>query len=171
MSKTWIAVVIVAALFLGTTGCKKKSGEAVNDAANATGNAVGDAAKATGEAVGSAAKATGKAVGDAAQATGEYLTQTKDDTFKAAQAKIALLDKDWQQLQARAAPVTDEARVEFQTAKDQMAKTLDEARAKLVEAKDAGADAWQKDFKPAFDASLDKAKKLYEDTAARFGGK
>jgi hypothetical protein len=171
MNKTWIAVVIVVALSLGATGCKKKSTEAVNDAANATGTAVGNAAKATGEAVGNAAKATGKAVGDAAQATGEYLSQTKDDTIKVAQDKIALLDKDWQQLQDKVAPATDEAKVEFQTAKDQMAKTLTEARTRLTEAKDAGADTWQKDIKPAIDASLDKAKKLYEDTAARFGSK
>jgi hypothetical protein len=171
MSKLWIALVIAAALSLGTTGCTKKSGQAVDDAANATGNAVGNAAKATGEVVGDAAKVTGNAVGNAAQATGEYLTQKKDDAFKATQDKVALLDKNWQELQAKAAPATDEAKAEFQTARDQMAKTLAEAKAKLVEAKDASADTWQNDFKPAIDAALDKAKKLYEDTAAKFGGK
>jgi hypothetical protein len=160
MSKTWIALVIVVALSLSTTGCKKKTGEAVNDAAKATGNAVGNAAK-----------ATGKAVGNAAQATGDYLTQKKDEAVKAAQENIALLDTKWQELQDKAAPTTDEARAEFQKAKDQMAKTLAEARTKLVEAKDAGADAWQNNVKPALDAALDKAQKLYEDTAAKFGSK
>jgi hypothetical protein len=160
MSKIWLALVIVAALSLGTTGCDKKSGETVSDAANATGNTVGDAVKTTGE-----------AAGNAAQATGEFLTQTKDDAFKAAQDKIALLEKDWQELQDKVAPATDEAKAQLQTAKDQMAKTLAEARTKLVEAKDASADTWQKDIKPAIDAALDKAKKLYEDTAARFGSK
>ena len=171
MNKTLIALVIVAALSFSTAGCKKKTGEAANDAANATGNAVGNAAEATGEAVGNAAKATGKAVGNAAQATGEFLTQNKDEAVKAAQEKITLLDKKWQELQDKAAPTTDEAKAEFQKARDQMAKTLAEAKTKLVEAKDAGADAWQKDVKPALDTALDKAQKLYEDMAAKFGSK
>jgi predicted small secreted protein len=149
MSKTLIALVIVVALSLSVTGCTKKTGETANDAANAT----------------------GEAVGNAAEATGEYLTQNKNEAVKAAQEKIALLDKKWQELQAKAAPTTDEAKVEFQNAKDQMAKTLAEAKTKLIEAKDAGADAWQKDVKPALDAALDKAQKLYEDTAAKFGSK
>jgi len=55
--------------------------------------------------------------------------------------------------------------------KEQMAKTLAEAKTKLAEAKDAGADAWQNNVKPALDAALDKAQKLYEDAAARFCSK
>ena len=160
MSKIWFALVVAAALSLGTAGCDKKSGESV-----------GEATKDTGNAVGSAVKTTGEAVGNAAETAGEFMAQTKDDAFKAAQDKIALLEKDWQRLQDKAAPATDEAKAQLQTAKDQMAKTLAEARTKLVEAKDASADAWQKDIKPAIDAALDKAKKLYEDTAARFGSK
>ena len=149
MSKTLIALVVVAALFLSTTGCKKKAGETANDAA----------------------KATGKAVGNAAEATDEYLTQKKDEAVKAAQEKIDLLDKKWQELQDKAAPTTDEAKADFQKAKDQMTKTLAEAKTKLVEAKDAGADAWQKNVKPALDVAIDKSQKLYDDTAAKFGGK
>jgi hypothetical protein len=171
MSKTLIALVIMVALSLSTMGCTKKTGEAANDAAKATGNAVGNAAKATGKAVGNAAEATGKAVGNAAEATGEYLTQGKDAAVKSAQEKIALLDKKWQELQDKTAPATDEAKADFQKAKDQMAKTLAEAKTKLVEAKDASADAWQKNVKPALDAALDEAQKLYEDTAAKFGSK
>jgi hypothetical protein len=171
MSKTLIALVVVVALFLSVTGCKKKAGETVNDAANAVGNAVGNAAETAGEAVGNAARATGKAVGNAAEATDNYLTQSKDEAVKTAQEKIDLLDRKWQELQDEAAPTTDEAKVDFQKAKDQMSKTLAEARTKLVEAKDAGTDAWQNNVKPALDAALDKAQKLYEDTAARFGSK
>ena len=163
MSKTLtlIALVVVVALsILSTTGCKKKAGETVNDAAKATGNAVGNAAE-----------ATGNAVGNAAEATNDYLIQKKDEAIKVAQESIALLDKKWQELQDKAAPTTDEAKAEFQKAKDQMAETLTEAKTKLVEAKDAGADAWQKNVKPALDVALDKAQKLYEDMAAKFGGK
>jgi hypothetical protein len=160
MSNTLIALIIIVTLFLGMTGCTKKTGEAANDAANATGKAVGNAAE-----------VTGKAIGNAAEATGEYLTQNKDEAVKAAQGKIDLLDKKWQELQAKAAPATDEAKADFQKAKDQMARTLAEARTKLVEAKNAGADAWKKDVKPALDAALDKAQKLYEDTAAKFSSK
>lgn len=163
MSKTLtlIALVVVVALsILSTTGCKKKAGETANDAAKATGNAVGNAAK-----------ATGKAVGNAAEATNDYLTQTKDEAVKAARKKIDLLDKKWQELQDKAAPATDEAKAELQKAKDQMAKTLAEAKTKLIEAKDAGVDAWQKNVKPALDVAMDKAQKLYDDTAAKFGSK
>ena len=45
------------------------------------------------------------------------------------------------------------------------------AKPKLVEAKESGADAWQMYVNPAFDGALHKAQKLYEDAAARFGGK
>ena len=115
------------------------------------GETANDAAKAAGKAVGNAAaKVTGKAVGNAAEATDDYLTQKKDEAVKTAQEKIATLDKKWQELQA---------------------KTLAEAKTKLAEAKNAGADAWQKNVKPALDAALDKAQKLYDDTAARFGSK
>jgi uncharacterized lipoprotein YehR (DUF1307 family) len=145
MSKILIGLVIAAALSLSMTGCEKKPGEAVKDAANATGSA--------------------------AETTGEYLTQKKDDAVKAIQEKIDFLDTKWQELQDKAQPTTDEAKAEFQKAKDQMAMTLADAKTKLVEAKDASADVWQKNVKPEIDAALDKAQKLYEDTAARFGGK
>jgi hypothetical protein len=170
MIKTWIAVIVVVALSFGMAACEKKTasdttksaGKAVNDAAKATGKAVGNAAEATGKAVGNAAETTGKAVGNAAQATGEYLSEKKDEAVKAAQEKIVYLDTKWQELQDKAAPATDEAKAEFQKAKDQMAKTL---------AKDAGADAWQKSVKPALDSTLDAAEKFYENMAAKFGSK
>ena len=106
-------------------------------------------------------------MGDAAQATGEFLTQKKDEAVKAAQEKIVYLETKWQELQDKAAPTTDEAKADFQKAKDQMAKSLAEAKAKLAEAKDAGADAWQKNVKPALDATLDAAEKFYESMAAQ----
>jgi hypothetical protein len=49
-----------------------------------------------------------------------------------------------------------------------MAQILAEAQAKLVEAKDAGAGAWHQNVKPALDAALQKARKLYEDVSAKF---
>lgn len=180
MSKTLMMFTVVLALALGMTACGKKTpsekaseagrsaGQAAEDAAKATGNTVGDAAEATGTAVGDAAEATGNAVGDATKATGEYLTQSKDTAVAAAQATLNGIEKGWQDLLAKAAPTTDEAKADLQKAKDQMAQTLADARAKLVEAKDAGADAWQQDVKPALDATLSKAQKLYEDTAAKF---
>jgi hypothetical protein len=138
----------------------KATGKAVGSAAEATGKAVGGAAEATGKAVGDAAKATVNAVGDAATATGEYLTQSKDSAVKAAQETLNGIEKKWQDLQAKAAPATDEAKADFQKAKDQMAQTLADAKAKLDEAKDAAADAWQQNVKPALDAALQKAQKL-----------
>jgi hypothetical protein len=176
-----------------TSDAGKSAGQAVNDAAKATGNAVGDAAtatgmavvdaaKATGTAVGDAAKATstavvdaakstGTAVGDATKATGEYLSQSKDTAVEAAQDTLNGIEKKWKDLQAKAAPTTDEAKADLQKAKDLMVQTLADAKAKLVEAKDAGVDTWHQDVKPALDAALHKAQKLYEDTAARFGSK
>ena len=194
MGKTLMTFAIMMALALGMTACDKKTptdtasdaaksagrtasdaaaatGDAVKDAAEATGTAVGDAAKATGEAVGDAAKATGAAVGDATKATGEFLIQSKDAAVKAAQDTLSGIEKKWDDLQAKAAPATDEAKADFQKAKDQMSETLGDVKAKLVEAKDAGADAWQQNVKPALDAGLAKAQKLYEDTAAKFEAK
>jgi len=183
MGKTLMTFAVVMALALGMTACEKKTasekasdagksaGQAAKDAAKATGEAVGDAAKATGTAVGDAAKATGKAVGDAAKATGEQVTQAKDAAVKAAQEALNGFEKKWQDLQAKAAPTTDEAKADLQKVKDQMAQLLADAKAKLVEAKDAGADAWQQNVKPALDAALAKAQKLYEDTAAKFSNK
>ena len=153
MSKTLtlIALVVVVALsILSTTGCKKKAGEATN---------------------GTTAKTTDGAIGNAAESTGDYLIQKKDEAIKASQEKIALLDKKWQELQDKAAPATDEAKAELQKTKDQMAKTLAEAKTKLIEAKDAGVDAWQENVQPALDVAMDKAQKLYEDTAAKFDSK
>jgi len=183
MSKTLVALGVVMALSLGSTGCGEKTpsekvsdsaksaGQAVDDAANATGKAVGDAAKAAGDAVGDAAEATGDAVDDATKATGESLTQSKDAAVKAAQETLSAIEKKWQDLQAKAAPATDEAKADLQKAKDQMAQTLADAKAKLVEAKDAGADAWEQNVKPAFRAALQRAQKLYEEASAKFSSK
>jgi hypothetical protein len=146
------------------------TGNAVGDAAEATGTAVVDATKATGTAVGDAAKATGTAVVDATKATGEFLTQSKDKAVQAGQDTLAGLETKWEELQAKAAPATDEAKADLQKAKDEMAKILAEAKAKLVQAKDASADVWQQDVKPALDAALAKGQKLYDDTAAKFSG-
>jgi len=154
-----------------SSGAGKSAGQAVGNAARATGDAVGDAAKATGDAVGDAAEATGTAVGDAARATGEYLSPSKEAAIKAARDTLDGIEKKWQELQAKAAPVTDEAKADFQKAKKEMTQALADAKAKLVEAKDASPDVWQRDVKPALDAAVQKAQKLYGDTAARFGGK
>ena len=149
----------------------RATGTAIGDAAKATGNAVVDAAKVTGTAVGDAAKATGNAVVDATKATGEYLTPSKDAAVEAAQDTLNGIERKWQDLQAKAAPTTDEAKADLLKAKDLMAQTLADAKARLVEAKDAGADAWRQNVKPALDAALQKAQKLYEDVSARFGSK
>jgi len=147
----------------------KAAGNAVGDAGKAAGNAVGDAAKATGNAVGDAAKATGNAVGDAAKATGDWLAGSKDDAVKTAQNKVSDLETKWQALQDKAAPTTDEAKADWQKTKDQMAQLLADAKTRLVAAKDATDDVWQKDIRPALAAALDKAQKLYDDAAAKFG--
>jgi len=186
---TLITLALMTALALGMTACEKKpsgtadsagpsvkdaaqdAGEAVKDAGEAAGEAVGGAAKATGTAVTDAARATGKAVGNAAKDTGEFLTHSKDAAVKSARETLGSLEKKWQDLQAKAAPVTDEAKADFQKAKDQMAQILADARAKLAEAKDAGGDAWQQDVKPALDSALRKAQKLYDDAAAKFSSK
>jgi hypothetical protein len=144
------------------------AGQSVGDAARATGNAVVDAAKVAGTAVGDAAKATGHAVADATKATGEYLTPSKEAAVEAARETLDGIEKKWQDLQAKAEPATDEAKADLQKARDLMAQALADAKAKLVEAKDAGADVWQQNVKPALDAALQKAQKLYEDVAARF---
>jgi hypothetical protein len=146
----------------------KTTGEAVGDATKATGEFVGDAAKATGGAVGDATKATGEFVGDAARATGEFLRESKDASVKAAQNTLDGIEKKWQELQANAAPASDEAKADLQKTKDVMAQALADAQAKCVEAKDASADVWQKNVKPALDAAVLKAQKLYDDAAAKF---
>jgi len=146
MSKVLVTFMVLIVLALGMTACGDKTPS-------------------------EKAKATGDAVGDAMQATGEFLTQSKDADVKAAQETLDGIEKKWRDLLAKAAPTTDEAKVEFQNAKDQMAETLANAKAKLVEAEDASGDAWQQSVKPALDAALQKAQKLYEDTYARFGSK
>jgi hypothetical protein len=157
MSKTSIAFTAALALALGMTACgNKTTSEKASDAGKSAGKAADDA---------------GKAVGDATKATGEYLAQSKDAAVKAAQETLDGIEKKWQDLQAQAAPATDEAKADLQTAKDQMAQTLADAKAKLVEAKNAGADTWQQKVKPALDAALQKAQKLYEDTSAKFSKK
>ena len=172
MSKTLMTYAVLMALALGMTACREKTAsENASNAGKSVGQAAGDAAKATGNAIGDAAKATGTAVGDATKATGEFLTQSKDTAVKAAQEALNGIETKWQDLQVKAAPTTDEAKADLQKAKDQMAQTLADAKAKLVEAKDAGADVWQQNVKPALDAAVARAQKLYEDTAARFGSK
>ena len=146
MSKVVVTFMVLIVLALGMTACGDKTPS-------------------------EKAKATGDAVGDAMQATGEFLTQSKDADVKAAQETLDGIEKKWRDLLVKAAPTTDEAKVEFQNAKDQMAETLVNAKAKLVEAEDASSDAWQQNVKPALDAALQKAQKLYEDTYARFGSK
>jgi predicted small lipoprotein YifL len=130
-----------------------------------------ETAKSAGQSVDDAAKATANAVGDAAKATGEFLTQSKDEAVKDAQKALNAIENKWQDLRTRAAPTTDEAKADIQKAEEQMAQILADAKAKLIEAKDAGADAWQRNIKPALDAALQKAHKLYEDTAAKFSKK
>jgi hypothetical protein len=156
-NKTLVTFMILSVLSLGMMACGDKTPS--------------EKAKATGDAVGDAAEATGDAVGDAMQATGEFLTQSKETDVKAAREALVVIEKKWQDLLAEAAPNTDEAKVEFQNAKDQMAETLAKAKATLVEAENASGDEWQQNVKPALDATLHKAQKLYEDASARFGSK
>jgi len=172
MSKKLIAFAAVLAMGFGMTACEKEtpSGKA-SDTTKSAGQTASDAANAAGKAVGDAAKATGNAVGNAAQATGDWLTGSKDTVVKTAQEKVAALEAKWQALQDKAAPTTDEAKADWQKAKDLMAQTLADAKAKLIQAKDATDDVWQKDIKPALAAALDKAQKLYDDVAAKFGSK
>jgi len=171
MCRRLVAVAIV--LTLGMTACKgqQTTSERVSDSTRSAGQAAGNAANTTGTAVGGAARTTGNAVGDAAKATGNYVAPSKDAAVKAAQDTVNTLEKKWRDLEAKAAPTTDEAKADFQKTKDQMAKSLDYAKVKLVEAKDASDDAWQQNVKPALDATLDKAQKLYDDAAAKFGSK
>jgi hypothetical protein len=169
MNHTLMTSTVVMLLALGLTACgEKTTTEKATDAAKTTGTAVGDAAKATGTAVKDAAVATGTAVSDATKATGEFLTESKDSAVKTAQETLDGLEKKWADLQAKAAPVTDEAKAAFQKAKDEMSQALAYAKTKLVEAKNASADVWQKDAKPALDTAVQKAKNLYEDVAAKF---
>ena len=157
MKEGLIAFAVALALALGMSACSKETADKAADAAHSAGQAANDAAK-----------ATGTAVGDATRATGQYLTQSKDTAVKAAQETLNGIEKKWQDLQAKAAPTTDEAKVDLQKARDQMAQILADAKAKLVEAEDAGADAWKQNVKPAFDAAVQKAQKLYEDVSAKF---
>lgn len=166
MSKTLGTFMVLMVLALGMTACGDKT---PSEKAKAAGEAVGDAAKATGEAVSDAATTTGDAVGNAVQATGEYLNQPKDVDVKAAQEKIAAIEKNWRALLAKTAPTTEKAKVELQDADKQMAEALATAKAKLVEAKNASDKDWQQTVKPALDAALQKSQKLYEDVYARFG--
>jgi hypothetical protein len=172
MSKKAIVFAAVLAMGFGMTACEREtpSGKASN-AAKSAGQTASDAARATGNAVGDAAKATGNALGDAAKATGDWLTGSKDTVVKTAQEKVDALEAKWKALQDKAAPTTDEAKADWQRAKDQMAQILADAKATLVAAKDASDDVWQKDVKPALAAALDKAQKLYDDVAAKFGSK
>jgi hypothetical protein len=157
---------VLIVLALGMTACGDKT---PSEKARAAGDAVGDAAKNTGDAVGDAAQTAGDAVGDAVEATGEFLNRPKDVDVKAAQETLDGLEQKWQALLAKAAPTTDEAKVELQDANGQMTEALATAKAKLVEAKDASDEDWQQNVKPALDAALQKSQKLYEDVYARFG--
>lgn len=161
MKNTLMTLAAVMVLAFGLIACGKKTPS----------EKVSDAAKSAGETMSDAAKATGNAVGDAAKATGELLSESKDTTVQAAQAALNGIENKWQSLVDKSAPATDAAKADFQKAKDEMAQTLAAAKAKLAEAKGAGSDAWQEKVKPAFETALQKAQKLYDDTAAKFGGK
>jgi predicted small lipoprotein YifL len=155
MSKTLGTFMILIALALSMTACGNKTPS--------------EKARAAGEAVGDAAKATGDAVGDAVQATGEFLNQPKDVDVKAAQERLDGIEQSWQALLAKAAPTTDEAKVELQNASDQMDKALATAKAKLEEAREASDEDWQRNVKPALDTALQESQRLYEDVYAMFG--
>ena len=154
MRNTLMTVAVVMVLAFVLTACGN--------------NTLSEKAKSAEQSVSDAAKATGNAVNDAAKATGEYLAPSKDTAVKDAEASLDWIEKQWQDLQAKAAPATDEAKADLQAAKEQMAQALTEAKAKLIEAKEASADAWQQNVKPALDAALQKARKLYEAVAAKF---
>ena len=168
MNRTLVTYMILIVLALGMTACGDKTPA---EKARATGDAVGDAATTTGEAVSKAAITTGDAVGTAVQATGEFLNQPKDAEVKAAQERLVGIEQKWRALLAKAAPTTDEAKVELQDADKQMAEALATAKAKLVEAKDASDKDWQQNVKPALDAAVQKSQKIYEDVSARYGTK
>lgn len=164
----WAILVGLFVLALGIAACGDKT---PSEQAKATGEAVGDAMKTAGDAAGDAAKTSGDAVGGAIQATSDYLTQSKDEGVKAAQEELDEIEKNWQDLLARADPATSEAKVELQEAREQMAMALADAKVKLMKAKAASEESWKQDAKPALEDALQKIKKLYEDTSARFGGK
>ena len=153
----WVILVGLFVLAFGMVACGDKTPS--------------EKAKATGEAVGDAAKTAGDAVGDAIQATDDFLTQSKDEGVKAAQEKLDEIEKNWQDLLAKAEPATSEAKVDLQKAKEQMDTALADAKVKLMKAKAASEDGWKQDAKPALDAALQRAQKLYEDALARFGSK
>ncbi|MDZ7859165.1 MAG: hypothetical protein U5O15_00615 [Candidatus Krumholzibacteriota bacterium] len=149
----------------------QKTGDAVGGAAKTTGDAVGDAMQKTGDAVGGAAKTTGDAVDDAMQATGEFLTQSKEKDLIAARKTVERIEKEWQELLAKSSPVGDAAQAEFQNTRYQMSDALADSRARLAEAKEASGDIWRKEAKPALEAALQKAQRIFEDASARFGDK
>lgn len=165
---TLAALLVFLMLAMSLSACGDKT---PSENAKATGDAVGDAMEATGEAVGDAAKATGSAVGGAIEATGEFLTQTREADLKIALETLERIEKEWQDLQAKSAPVGDAAKIEFLETRQQMSEALVDARARLAEAKDASADSWREDAKPALDDALQKAQGLFEDAYAKFGGK
>jgi vacuolar-type H+-ATPase subunit E/Vma4 len=129
-----------------------------------------DTAKTPFEKASDAGKAAGQVVGDIAKAAREYLSQSKSAAIKIAHETLSGIEKNWQDLWDKTSPVNDEVKADLQTAKDQITRFLAEAKAELVKARYAGVDAWQRDVKPALDAALHKAQKLYEDASAKVRG-
>ena len=136
MNKILMTFAVVMVIVLGVTACEKKTpSEKASDAA----------------------RDAGQAARDAAQATGDALTEARDTAVKAAQEALNGLETKWHELQAKAAPATDEAKADLQKAKDEMAETLAEAKAKLVEAKDAGTDPTRAPLAQLLRSPIDQA--------------
>lgn len=160
MSRTLTMFVVVMALTLGMMACEKKApAEKAPDSTQPAGITV------------DSAKPLSAALSDATKSADGLLAQSKDAAVKAAQTAVDTLEKKWQDLVAKAAPTTPEAKTDLQKSMTDMTATLTDIRTKLTEAKDASAEAWQKDIKPALDAALKNAQRLYDDTAAKFAGK
>ncbi len=154
MGKILMTLAVIAALAFAVVGCEKK------------------APAEKGMEKGAPAGTTmGGTVSETAKTAGEQLGEAKDAAVQAAQDALDKLQQKWQDLTASAAPTTDEGKTDLQKTKDAMAQAMADAKAKLVEAKNAGADAWQNDVKPAFDAALEKAQKLYDEAALKFAKK
>jgi hypothetical protein len=141
---------------LGMAGC---GGKSLSENMKTADNAFKDSAR-----------ATGKAVGDTARETGEFFNKSKDMAVKEAHEMLASIEKKWQELEAKTASGTEEAKADIRKAKEQMEITLGDVKEKLIQAKDAAGEVWQDTVKPSLEAALLKARKLYEDTADKFKG-
>lgn len=165
-------VALALAVALGVTGCGQKStSRSPPDGNKAGGQAGTDVARASGSAAYDSSSAETAAVTNAPKSTGDPIAKSKDAAAKSTQESLDTLKRKWQELEAKAAPATAEAEAEFRKATDMMVHALSDSKAKATGANASGVDVWNSKVKPSLDAALSKAQKLYDDAAAKFGGK